>query len=86
MLARLERIALPSELTVASGSWFDPMSLQKEERDHLVSGLALRWPCRRIVIAPRLASIPILLLKVVFVLVQAGVITKAGRAVVTRGS
>jgi hypothetical protein len=34
-----------------------------EECDHLVIGLALRRLCRRIVITPRLASIPILLLK-----------------------
>jgi len=57
-LARQERIVLPSELAVASGSRFDPMSLQRGERDHLVSGLALRRPCRRTVITPRSASIP----------------------------
>jgi hypothetical protein len=37
-----------------------------EERDHLVIGLALRRLCRRIVFAPRLASIPILFLKSIF--------------------
>src|ERR1035437_11048258 len=62
MLARREWIALPSELTRESGSRLDPMSLL-EEGDHLVIGLALRRLCRRIVITPRLASIPILLLK-----------------------
>jgi hypothetical protein len=40
-----------------------------EECDHLVIGLALRRLCRRIVITPRLASIPILLLKAFFVFV-----------------
>jgi hypothetical protein len=63
MLARQERIALPSELTRESGSRLDPKSLQREERDHLVIGLALRRLCRRTVITPRLASIPSLLLK-----------------------
>jgi len=38
------------------------MSL-RVERDHLVIGLALRRLCRQIVITPRLASIPSLLLK-----------------------
>jgi hypothetical protein len=38
------------------------MSLQAE-RDHLVIGLAWRRLCRRIVITPRLASIPNFLLK-----------------------
>src|ERR1035437_2904260 len=61
-LARREWIALPYELARESGSRLDPMSLL-EERDHLVSGLALRRLCRRIVITPRLASIPSLLLK-----------------------
>jgi hypothetical protein len=59
-LARQERIALPSELAVERGSRLDPKSLQQEERDHLVSGLALRRLCRWTVIAPRLASIQIL--------------------------
>src|ERR1035437_2486162 len=62
MLARREWIALPSELTRESGSRLEPMSLL-EECDHLVSGLALRRPCRRTVITPRLASIPNFLLK-----------------------
>ena len=62
-LARQERIALPSELAVASGSRLDPMSLQQEECDHLVIGLALRRLRRRTVITPRSASIPVLLLK-----------------------
>jgi hypothetical protein len=44
------------------------MSLQ-EERDHLVIGLALRRLCRRTVIAPRSASIPIPFLKSLFVFV-----------------
>ena len=61
-LARREWISLPSELTRESGSRLDPMSLL-EECDHLVIGLALRRLCRRIVITPRLASIPSLLLK-----------------------
>ncbi len=59
------------------------MSLEREERDHLVIGLASRRLCRQTVIAPRLASIQIIFLKVV--LVQAGVSTKVGLAV-TRGS
>src|ERR1035437_10248002 len=62
MLGRREGIARPYELTRESGSRLDPMSLL-EERDHLVSGLALRRLCRRTVITPRLASIPSLLLK-----------------------
>src|ERR1019366_1461265 len=62
MLARREWIALPYELARESGSRLDPMSLL-EERDHLVIGLTLRRLCRRIVITPRLASIPSLLLK-----------------------
>src|ERR1035437_3295318 len=61
-LARREWIALPYELTRESGSRLDPMSLL-EERDHLVIELALRRLGRRTVITPRLASIPILLLK-----------------------
>src|ERR1039457_3290379 len=61
-LARREWIALPYELTRESGSRLDPMSLL-EKCDHLVIGLALRRPCRRTVITPRLASIPSLLLK-----------------------
>ncbi len=70
LIARRERIALPSELTVARGSWFDPMSLVREERDHLVSELVLPRFCRRIVITPRLASIQIsFFLKVVLALV-----------------
>ena len=84
-MARQERIALPSELAVASGSRLDPKSLQREERNHLVLGLALRRLWHTIVIAPRSASIQVLFLKVVFVFwVQAGVITKMG--VVARGS
>ena len=67
MLARRERIALPSELAVASGSRLDPKSLRREERDHLVIGLALRRLCRQTVITPRSASIQVLFLKVVFV-------------------
>jgi hypothetical protein len=63
-LARQERIALPSELARESGSRFDPMSLEREECDHLVNGLASRRRCRRTVITPRLASIQMLLLKV----------------------
>jgi hypothetical protein len=59
------------------------MSLEKAERDHLVSELVLPRFCRQIVITPRLASIQILLLNVVFV--QAGINTKAGLAVL-RGS
>ena len=55
-MARRERIALPSELAGKSGSRLDPKSLPGE-RDHLVSGLALRRLCRRTVIAPRSASI-----------------------------
>src|ERR1039457_6517699 len=62
MLARREWIALPYELARESGSRLDPMSLL-EECDHLVIGLALRRPCRRTVITPRLASIPNFLLK-----------------------
>jgi len=62
MLARREWISLPYELARESGSRLDPMSLL-EERDHLVIGLALRRLCRRIVITPRLASIPNFLLK-----------------------
>jgi hypothetical protein len=62
MLARREWISLPYELARESGSRLDPMSL-REERDHLVTGLALRQPRRRTVITPRLASIPSLLLK-----------------------
>jgi hypothetical protein len=54
-----ERIALPSELAGESGSRLDPKSL-REERDHLVIGLALRRLCRWAVITPRLASIQIL--------------------------
>jgi hypothetical protein len=61
-LARQERIALPSELAVASGSRLDPKSL-REKRDHLVIGLTFRWLCRWTVIAPRSASMQILLLK-----------------------
>src|ERR1039457_172083 len=61
-LARREWIALPYELTRESGPRLDPMSL-RVECDHLVIGLALQRLCRRIVITPRLASIPILLLK-----------------------
>src|ERR1017187_6699123 len=61
-LARREWISLPYELAGESGSRLDPKSL-REERDHLVIGLALRRPCRRTVIAPRSASIQILLLK-----------------------
>src|ERR1035437_6489942 len=57
MLARREWIALPYELARQSGSRLDPMSLL-EERDHLVTGLALRQPRRRTIITPRLASIP----------------------------
>ena len=60
------------------------MSLEREERDHLVNGLALRRLCRRTVITPRLASIQMLLLKGFLLLVQAGVSTSLG--VVTRGS
>ena len=60
------------------------MSLEREERDHLVSGLASRRLCRLTVIAPRLASIQILFLKVAFSLLQAGGSIKA--EVVTRGS
>src|ERR1035438_94859 len=67
VLARRERIALPSELAVASGSRLDPKSLQREERDHLVLGLTLRRPWHTIVITPRSASIQVLFLKVVFV-------------------
>ena len=48
------------------------MSLQKEERDHLVIGLALRRLCRRTVIAPRSASMQILFLKAVFVFLVSG--------------
>ena len=66
-LARREWISLPYELARESGSRLDPMSLL-EERDHLVIGLALRRLCRRIVITPRLASIPSLLLKAVLFL------------------
>lgn len=58
------------------------MSLQLEERDHLVSGLAWWRRCRRTVITPRLASIQMLFLKVV--LFQAGISTSLG--VVLRGS
>ena len=61
-MARREWISLPYELARESGSRLDPMSLL-EERDHLVIGLALRRLCRRIVITPRLASIPNFLLK-----------------------
>jgi hypothetical protein len=85
VLARRERIALSSELAVASGSRLDPKSLQREERDHLVLGLTVRRLWHTIVITPRSASIQVLFLKVVFVFwVQAGVITKTG--VVARGS
>jgi hypothetical protein len=66
MLARREWISLPYELTRESGSRLDPMSLL-EERDHLVTGLALRQPRRRTVITPRLASIPNSFIKSVFV-------------------
>ena len=66
-LARREWIALPYELARESGSRLDPMSL-RAECDHLVIGLALRRPCRRTVITPRLASIPSLLLKAVLFL------------------
>ena len=55
------------------------MSLQ-EERDHLVTGLALRQPRRRTVITPRLASIPKSFIKSVFVfvnLVQPSVTSRA---------
>jgi hypothetical protein len=56
----------------------DPKSLQREDRDHLIIGLALRRLCRQTVIAPRLESIQVLLLKAFFVFrVQAGVNTKA---------
>src|SRR5664279_5483167 len=61
-LARREWIALPYELTRESGPRLDPMSL-RVECDHLVIELALRRPRRQTVITPRLASIPILLLK-----------------------
>jgi hypothetical protein len=61
-VARREWISLPYELARESGSRLDPMSL-RAECDHLVIGLALRRPCRRTVITPRLASIPIFLLK-----------------------
>jgi hypothetical protein len=61
-LARREWISLPYELARESGSRLDPMSL-RAERDHLVIGLALRRRCRRTVITPRSASIPIFLLK-----------------------
>jgi len=67
VLARRERIALPSELTRESGSRLDPKSLQKGERDHLVTGPALWRSRRRTVIAPRSASMQILFLKAVFV-------------------
>ena len=69
MLARREWISLPYELARESGPRLDPMSLQ-EERDHLVTGLALRQPRRRTVITPRLASIPKSFIKSVFVLVN----------------
>src|SRR5208283_2801670 len=78
-LARREWISLPYELTRESGSRLDPMSL-REERDHLVTGLALRQPRRRTVITPRLASIPNSFIKSVFVfacLVQPSVTTRA---------
>jgi len=81
-IARRERIALPSELAVACGSWFDPMSLEKGERDHLVSRLAQGRPCRWTVIAPRLASIQRHFLKVV--LFQAGTSISLGEE--ARGS
>jgi hypothetical protein len=68
-LARRERIALPSELADESGSRLDPKSL-REERDHLVIGLALRRLCRQTVIAPRSASIQIPLSKAFLVLVS----------------
>ena len=79
MLARREWISLPYELARESGSRLDPMSLL-EERDHLVTGLALRQPRRRTVITPRLASIPNSFIKSVFVfvfLVQPSVTTWA---------
>lgn len=53
---RREWITLPSELTVASGSQFDLMSLSQGERDHLVKRLAVGRPCGRTVITPRSAS------------------------------
>ena len=79
MLARREWISLPYELARESGPRLDPMSLQ-EERDHLVTGLALRQPRRRTVITPRLASIPKSFIKSVFVfvnLVQPSVTSRA---------
>jgi len=76
-LARREWLSLPYELARESGSRLDPMSLL-EERDHLVTGLALRQPRRRTVITPRLASIPNSFIKSVFVcFVQPSVTTWA---------
>jgi hypothetical protein len=46
--------------TRCGGSWLDPMSLL-EERDHLVTGLAAGRSRRCTVIAPRSASMQILL-------------------------